>query len=147
MKDKNEIKLLVPCISLAFQIWGSYSFWEECSFYKWIFHPFLISGYFLDYHFVLLPCCLFHCIYWNQFLTANQGKIWGIYQNTIFFPLETRAPSCCDLGLCHSLNSGEPPHFKPARDGAGYYWRACSSCFCQQEVTAQLAKLIKKIYF
>lgn len=29
--------------------------------------------------------------------------------------------------------------------GAGYYWRTCSSCFCQQELTAQLAEFLKKI--
>lgn len=136
----------MPCISLAFQIWGSYSFWEECSFYKWIFPPFLIFGYFfrLSLH---SSAMLFYCVYWNQLVTANQGKIWVIYWNTFFIPLVTRAYRCCDLGLFNSLNSGEPPCFKPARNGAGCYWRACSSCFCQQEVTAQLAKLMKKYYF
>lgn len=101
--------------------------------------PFLILGYCLDYHIVLLSCCLFHCIYWNQAVTANQGKIWGISRNTIYFSLVPRASRCCHLGHCHSLNSVELPHFTPARDGA------CSSCFCQQDVTAQLAKFMKKI--
>lgn len=136
----------MPCISLAFQIWCSYSFWEECSFYKCIF-----SFLFNLWIFFRLSLCsspmLFHYIYWNQPLTANQGKNWGIYQNTFFSPLVTRSSGCCDLGLCHSLNSGEPPHFKPDRDGAGYYWRACSSWFCQQEVTAQLAKLMENKIF
>lgn len=81
------------------------------SFYKWIFHPFLILGYCLDYHIVLLSCCLFHYIYWHQAVIANQGKIWGISRNTIFFSLVTRASSCCDLGHCHSLNAVELPHF------------------------------------
>lgn len=101
----------------------------------------------MNYHIVLLSCCLFHYIYWHRAVTANQGKIWGISRNTIFFSLVTRASSCCDLGHCHSLNAVELPHFTPTRDGAGYYWRACSSCFCQQDVTAQLAKFMKKIKF
>lgn len=131
-------------MSSPFQIWSGNSFWEECSFYKWIFHSLLILRYCLDYHSVLLSCCLCHCVYWNQAVTANQGKMWGISWNTIFFFLVTRASSCCDLEHCHSLNSAELPHFSAARDGAGYYWRCCSVAFASRRLQHNWKKFMKK---